>query len=103
MSSIKDFRATNSKKGESNQRVHKPTQEELDKTKQDYGDLIDLFLNKYGKMDEDELIAEMLKLIEKKKQEGTYDKNQIQELVSKVAIFLNDEQRAKMEDLLKII
>ena len=54
-------------------------------------------------MDEDQLIEEMLKLIEKKKQQGTYDKQQILELASKVAPFLNAEQRAKMEDLLKII
>ena len=103
MSSIKDFKVVEEKKKKKEEQLHTPTQDELNKTRQDYGDLIDLFLGKYGEMDEDQLIEEMLKLIEKKKQQGTYDKQQILELASKVAPFLNAEQRAKMEDLLKII
>lgn len=103
MSSIKDFKVVEDEKSKKEEQLYTPTQDELNKTRQDYGDLIDLFLSKYGEMDEDQLIEEMLKLIEKKKQQGTYDKQQILELASKVAPFLNAEQRAKMEDLLKII
>ena len=103
MSSIKDFKVVEDEKSKKEEQLRTPTQDELNKTRQDYGDLIDLFLSKYGEMDEDQLIEEMLKLIEKKKQQGTYDKQQILELASKVAPFLNAEQRAKMEDLLKII
>ena len=44
----------------------------------------------------------MADVMDKKKQQGTYDKQQILELASKVAPFLNAEKKTKMEDLLKI-
>ena len=98
MSSIKDFVATDQSKKNEN-----PTQQQLEQTKADYSDLIELFLSKYGDMDEDELIAEMLKLIEQKKQEGTYDPQQLKQLAQKVSPFLDNQQKQKMEDLLKLL
>ena len=98
MSSIKDFVATDQSKKNEN-----PTQQQLEKTKADYSDLIELFLSKYGDMDEDELIAEMLKLIEQKKQEGTYDPQQLKQLAQNVSPFLDNQQKQKMEDLLKLL
>ena len=98
MSSIKDF-----KKVENTTTKNTIDPEELHKTKEDYSDLIELFLSKYGQMDEDELIAEMLKLINIKKQQGTYDAEQLKELAGKVTPFLDEQQKQKMESLLKYL
>ena len=97
MSSIKDFKPTEEKTTKA------PNEEELKQTKADYGDLVELFLNKYGSMDEDELISEMLKLVEQKKQQGNYDPDQLKMLARKVSPFLDDQQQAKMEELLKLL
>ena len=51
MSSIKDFKVVEDEKSKKEEQLHTPTQDELNKTRQDYGDLIDLFLSKYGEMD----------------------------------------------------
>ena len=94
MSSIKDFKPTENKN---------PTQEDIKKTEADYGDLVELFLTRYGEMNEDELIAEMLKLIEKKKQEGTYNPTELKNLASRVKPFLDETQKQKMDELLKLL
>ena len=94
MSSIKDFKPTENKN---------PTQEDIKKTEADYGDLVELFLTRYGEMNEDELIAEMLKLIEKKKQEGTYNPTELKNLASRVKPFLDETQKEKMDELLKLL
>lgn len=100
MSSIKNFNYT---KDEKQEQSKEKDETELKQSTADYSDLIDLFLSKYGSLDEDELIFEMLKLINQKKQEGTYDAQQIKDLARKVEPFLNDEQKQKMEDLFKLL
>ncbi len=100
MSSIKDF----AKKPIDNQDLRDKIPEDvLKKTEEDYSDLIDLFMSKYGTMSEDELIQEMLKLINEKKKNGTFDARKIRDLASKVAPFLTDEQIAKMYQLLNYL
>lgn len=100
MASIKDYVA---KADEADSQKPEITQEKLKETQDNYSDLIELFLSKYGNMSEDELIAEMLKLINQKKQEGTYNPEELKMLASRVKPFLNAEQTEKMEDLLKYL
>ena len=100
MASIKDYVA---KEDELKTQKTEITQEKLEETQDNYSDLIDLFLSRYGDMDENELIAEMLKLIDKKKQQGTYNPEELKMLANRVKPFLNAEQSAKMEDLLKYL
>ena len=95
MSSIKDFKPQNANDA--------PSQEQLNKTQDDYSDLINLFLSKYGELSEDELVGEMLKLIQQKKEEGTYDGEQIKQLANKVKPFLNNEQKQRMDELLTLL
>lgn len=103
MSSIKDFVAADDQTMQKNEQKLTISQPKLEKTKADYGDLIELFLTKYGQMNEDELIAEMLKLIQQKKDEGTYNPQELKDLAARVKPFLDDEQIAKMESMLKYL
>ena len=98
MSSIKDFAKQNkeNKQGEIRE-------EDLKKTQDDYSDLIQLFMSNYGTMSEDELISEMLKLIQQKKDNGTFDGKKLRELAERVAPFLNAEQRSKMYDMMNYL
>lgn len=69
-------------------------------TKNDgYAEIISSFLAKFGTMSEDDLLAEMLKLIEKQKAEGTYDAEKVKNLVSTIRPFLNSSQQKKIDDL----
>ncbi len=69
----------------------------------DYQGLAEEFLKKYGSMDESQLLDEMLKLIKKQKQEGKFDAEQIKKAAMQIAPLLNDEQRAKMLNLLNYL
>ena len=77
--------------------------EDFDKVKNEYGDMIELFLTKYGEMSEEELIKEMLGLIAQKKREGTFDATKIREAANKISPLLTDEQRLKMQSLLNYL
>ena len=98
MSSIKDFKKE--EKTDIKKEIPNP---KLQQTQEDYADLIELFLSKYGYMDEEQLIAEMLKLINIKKQQGTYNAERLKELASRVTPFLDEQQKQKMESLLKYL
>ena len=100
MESIKDFVPTQEKEGQKQLNI---TKTDLQQTKEDYSDLIELFLSRYGDMDEDKLIAEMLRLINEKKKQGTYNAQELKMLDEKVKPFLDAEQTAKMEELLKYL
>ena len=102
MSSIKDFVPTDDKKATQDS-ISQPTQDQLKETQGDYSDLVELFLSRYGEMDEDELIGEMLRLINQKKQNGTYNAQQLKDLAQRVRPFLNTEQAQKMESLLNYL
>ena len=98
MSSIKDFAKQNKENKQTEIR-----EEDLKKTQDDYSDLIQLFMSNYGTMNEDELISEMLKLIQQKKENGTFDGQKLRELAERVSPFLNAEQRSKMYDMMNYL
>ena len=98
MPSIRDYAKNNNQ-----QRSSEIKEEDLKKTQDDYSDLIELFMSKYGTLSEDELIAEMLKLIQQKKANGTFDGKKLRELAERVAPFLTPEQRSKMYDMMNYL
>ncbi len=78
-------------------------QEELDKVKDEYGDMVELFLTKYGDMSEEELVKEMLKIVASQKRNGTFDAQKIRMAAEKIAPMLSEEQRVKMLNLLNYL
>ena len=98
MPSIRDYAKNNNQ-----QRSSEIKEEDLKKTQDDYSDLIELFMTKYGTLTEDELIAEMLKLIQQKKANGTFDGKKLRELAERVSPFLTPEQRSKMYDMMNYL
>ena len=77
--------------------------DEFKKVENEYGDIIQDFVSKYGEMDEADIISEILRLIAIKKQEGTFDPTLIRNLATQIAPMLNEEQHAKMNYLLSIL
>ncbi len=77
--------------------------DEFKKVEDEYGDVIQDFISKYGEMSEGDIVAEILRLVAIKKQEGTFDSSAIRSLANQITPMLNDEQRAKMNYLLSIL
>ncbi len=107
---IKDFSKTRNCAGDA--QVNNEIKDKFEKIKEtpefkqveaDYGDFVQDFVNNYGNMSEAELMQEMFKLIQQKKAEGTFDAQKIRELAQVVAPMLDDEQRAKMYNLLNYL
>ncbi|MBQ7977113.1 MAG: hypothetical protein IJ301_00735 [Clostridia bacterium] len=97
--SIKNFNASNP-----NENFEEITNsEEFEQVQNQYGDLVEEFVSKYGEMSEAELMSEMLKLVAEKKKDGTFDAEQIKLVAEQVAPLLDDEQRGKMYNLLKFL
>ena len=71
------------------------------KTKENYDDLVQEFLKRYGKMNENQMLFEMFELVKQKKEQGTFDFSQIENACKSVAPFLNNEQRDYMYSLLE--
>ncbi len=94
---LKDFAKTETPKEQS------IPNEKLDEIKQNHGDLVEEFMKRYGKMDERQMMSEMFKLIQQKKQEGTFDTEQIRRAATQLAPFLSEEQRAYMYNLLNYL
>ena len=59
--------------------------------------------NKYKDKDEDELFSELLKNVDKQKQDGIFDYNSLTQMVNKISPFLTKEQNLKIKDLLEKI
>lgn len=59
--------------------------------------------NKYKDLEQDQLIKELYKNIEKQKNDGTYNYEKICEMVEKMTPFLSKEQALKIRQLLKEI
>jgi hypothetical protein len=78
-----------------------PTENDLNDIQNNYKELIDEFMKRYGKMDEKQMIDEMFGLIKTKKEQGTFDLSQIKEIAIKVSPFLSKDQQDYMFDLLK--
>ena len=96
---IKDYSKT---KIES-KKTPKIDEKSLKKTNEDYGDLVQEFMKRYGKMSEKQMMDEMFLLIEKKKKEGSFDLERIKEIAQSVRPFLSKEQQNYMEELLQKI
>ncbi|MBR4270568.1 MAG: hypothetical protein IKQ31_02710 [Clostridia bacterium] len=95
---ITDFKPKQDKSKENC--VEQIPQEEMDKVKDEYGNMVELFLSKYGEMSEGELIKEMLKIVTKQKRDGTFDAEKIKQAAEKIEPLLSEEQRAKMQNLM---
>ncbi len=66
-------------------------------------DLIEKFLTNYGNLSEEELLKKMLSIVAEKKKDGSFDAEKIKSLVNKIEPLLNDEQKAKMKNLLNFV
>lgn len=58
---------------------------------------------KYAGMDEDGLIAELMKSVREAKANGTYDPAQMQALIALASPSLSPEQREKLENVVRLI
>ena len=59
--------------------------------------------NKFKNKNQDELMGELFKNINKQKAEGTFNYENIQKLTSSLIPYLSEEQVKKMHDILKSI
>ena len=60
-------------------------------------------VERYGSMSEDELIGELMNSVREQKANNTFDPKQLETLVTMVSPRLNDEQRAKLNDLVRLL
>lgn len=87
----------------------KKTFEDIKNTKefkdleQDYGDVVRDFVDNYSQKSEPELMQELLRLIAEKKREGTFDIQKLRDMAELIAPMLEEEQRAKMFNLLNYL
>ena len=58
---------------------------------------------KYSKLDENELINQLLLHIEKGKQEGSFSNEQLLNFVNTIAPSLNEEQKERLYNIVRII
>ncbi len=58
---------------------------------------------KYAGMDEDGLIAELMKSVREAKANGTYDPEQMQAFIALASPSLSPEQREKLENVVRLI
>ena len=58
---------------------------------------------KYAGMDEDGLIAELMKSVREAKANGTYDPAQMQTFIALASPSLSPEQREKLENVVRLI
>lgn len=70
---------------------------------EDAGKQVESLYNTYKGKTEDELLEELIKHVAKQKQNGTYDYDSLQSLISKITPYLTNEQKAKLNEVLKQI
>lgn len=92
---IKDFAKQNQNKNT------KTTNFNAKQMEDDYGDLVQEFLKRYGKMSEKQMLFEMFSLVKQKKEQGTFDITQIEKASKAIAPFLSLEQQDYMHQLLE--
>ncbi len=97
---LKDFAKTDVKKGTNQEKI---SESDLHKINEDYGDLIQEFLKRYGQMNEGEMLSELFKLIEQKKADGTFNPDEIKKVAIHIAPFLDESQKEYMNNLLKYL
>lgn len=72
----------------------------FDKIQDQYGDKVKEMIDKFQGMSEPELLREIFKIINKQKQEGTFNPQKIKNIAQNIKPFLNIEQQEKLEELL---
>ena len=77
--------------------------EDFKQVEADYGDFIAKCLQDYGNKSEKELISDIVKLINQKKLDGTFDAEQIKKVAYIVKPFLDEKQQNKLEKLLLLL
>lgn len=77
--------------------------EGLDDVKEKYGAIAQDFISKYGQMSENEMLAELFKLIQQKKKDGTFNAEEIKKASIHIAPLLNESQKEYMNNLLKYL
>jgi len=60
-------------------------------------------LDKYGNMGEDALIEQLIMQVANAKKSGTYNATQMQAYISMISPHLNQAQKTKLENVLKVI
>ena len=63
----------------------------------------DTAAEKYGDMDEDELLIALRESVKKAKREGTFNSEQLQYFVKMLSPQLSEEQRKKLKEILSTI
>ena len=64
---------------------------------------VEKLYDEYKDKSEDELMSELINNVAKQKQDGTFDYNNIQNMLEKLSPFLTPEQNLKVKELLKKI
>lgn len=101
---IKDFQDTNINDFVNNAGSSPEMEREAMETlKEQYGSQVEDLIGRFQNMSEPELITELFKLINEKKQNGTFNPQEIDNIANIIAPLLNDEQREKMRNLLFLI
>lgn len=77
--------------------------EQNNDTEKQVGNQVENLYNTYKGKNEDELLAELVKHVAKQKENGTFDYNNLEKMLSKVMPFLNEQQKQKLNDVLKQI
>lgn len=62
-------------------------------------EIITTFLSNFGKISEDELLHQISTIVEKQKQEGTFDEIALKNLLQKISPFLNESQQQKIHNI----
>lgn len=99
---ITEFKPDKQEKEKINVDKIKQTQEFQD-VEREYSDIIEKFLSNYGSMSEEELLAEILKIVAEKKKDGTFDAEKIHKMANVISPLLSPEQDAKMKNLLNFL
>lgn len=66
-------------------------------------EIAEQYIGKYKGFTEDQLIEELLKAIKNSKENGTYNEQQMQMFVEMVSPQLNETQKAKLDNMIKMI
>lgn len=64
---------------------------------------VEKLYNTYKGKSEDELLFELVNHVTKQKENGTFDYQNLENILSKIMPFLNDRQKEKLNDVLKQI
>ena len=68
-----------------------------------YGDDISNLIDKFHQMDESELITEIFRIINEKKQNGTFNPDDLDKIAEMIKPLLTEEQKMKMNNLIDLI